>query len=88
VINVGSFSTKSFRKTISQAGESVSIPQKVNKLKVKNVGAVDIRIRFNNDGANYWTLKVGDKEDFDIGDSIIMDAAGVGGVGTLELVFS
>ena len=88
VTNIGSSSTKSFRKAIAQAGESIAIPLKVNKLKVQNVGTVDIRLRFNNGGTNYWTVFKGTKEEFDIGDSVIMDAAGVGGEGILECVFS
>jgi len=84
----GSSKTKSFRKTVAQAGVSVVIPDKVNSLKVQNVGTVDIRLRFNNTGTDYWTLKVDAIEEFNLGDNVAMDAAGVGADGIMECVFS
>ena len=83
----GSTRTKSFRNSIPTAGVSVTIPNRVNTGIFRNAGTVDLRLRFNNTGADYFTIPVGDKITVGLSDSVVMDAAGVGSPGILECIF-
>lgn len=83
----GSSRTKSFRKTISSEGESVTFPDWVTFGVFFNEGNNNVRIMFNNTGSNFRTMRPGDEIRVSLEGSVVVSAQGVGASGTLSCIF-
>ena len=56
-IATGGTNSKTIRTAVTTAMQSITMPSGIKAGVLKNVGTTDIRIRINNTGANYWTIK-------------------------------
>ena len=85
----GSGRTAAKRKNITTSGSSVSIPDKINEVVIKNVGANAMAFNFNADrSSDFWSLEPGETSPVIVlGEGVTLNAITPSGTTTMECLF-